>query len=92
MIDQFHSMSFANDQVPGQTPPNLCSGLVSWVGGTLTWQPDQRTKKANELLKKLGNTLFGKKVNTSAAGDPRLGELPQVLPPNGQTLMQTPQI
>jgi hypothetical protein len=24
--------------------------------------------KANELLKKLGNTLLGKKVNTSAAG------------------------
>ena len=26
--------------------------------------------KANELLKKLGNTLLGKKVNTPAAGDP----------------------
>jgi len=25
--------------------------------------------KANELLKKLGNTLLGKKVNTSAARD-----------------------
>jgi hypothetical protein len=25
--------------------------------------------KANELLKKLGNTLLGKKSNTSAAGD-----------------------
>ena len=25
--------------------------------------------KANELLKKLGNTLLGKKVSTSAAGD-----------------------
>ena len=25
--------------------------------------------KANELLKKLGHTLLGKKVNTSAAGD-----------------------
>ena len=25
--------------------------------------------KANELLKKLGNTLIGKKSNTSAAGD-----------------------
>ena len=26
------------------------------------------TMKANELLKKLGNTLLGKKVNTPAAG------------------------
>ena len=25
--------------------------------------------KANELLKKLGHTLLGKKVNTSASGD-----------------------
>ena len=50
-------------------PLNLCSGLVSWAGGSSIWLPEPTTMKANELLKKLGNTLLGKKVNTSAAGD-----------------------
>jgi len=50
-------------------PLNLCSGLGNLVAGNSTWQHKQRTTKANELLKKLGNTLIGKKSNTSAAGD-----------------------
>jgi hypothetical protein len=48
---------------------------VNWAGGSSIWLRNQLTTdpqkqmKANELLKKLGNTLLGKKVNTPAAGD-----------------------
>jgi hypothetical protein len=36
--------------------------------------------KANELLKKLGNTLLGKKMNTPAAGQYPGGLVKAVLP------------
>ena len=49
-------------------PPNLCSGLESLVAGNSTWPLKSTNYEANELLKKLGNALLGKKSNTSAAG------------------------
>ena len=53
---------------PGRMPLNSCSGLGAWAPEVQSGGVRKRTMKANELLKKLGNTLLGKKVNTPAAG------------------------
>lgn len=40
-----------------------------WSPSRQRYRLNQRTMKANELLKNIGNTFLGKKVNTPAAGD-----------------------